>query len=359
MSQGRKWPFTASLLLIAILIHLYSQDHQRVESQYSLKFFPLIAKSLRYLFGWLPFSLGDLIYTFLIACLLVWLVKAVVKRGIRKSKPWKENLLKGANLILLVYISFNILWGLNYNRKGILHQLNIGEAKYSKDDLLALNSFLLTQVNLAKEDWIKKGEPYPGKKKLFQKVGEAYEGAAGKYPFVKYKPVSLKPSIWSLAGNYLGFTGYYNPFTGEAQVNTTIPKFLQPFTACHEVAHQLGYAKEMEANFVGFLAAENSADPLLRYSLYLDLFFYANRNLGETDSVAANKIKDNLMVPVKNDISEWRAFRLKHRSFLKPVFRWVYGKFLERNQQPQGMLSYDEVTSFVIAYYKKKGILKS
>jgi hypothetical protein len=78
--------------------------------------------------------------------------------------------------------------------------------------------------------------------------------------------------LWGWLGNYVGFTGYYNPFTGEAQVNTTVPKFLQPFTASHEVAHQLGYAKEMEANFVGYLAASHSTDTLFRYSVYLDLF---------------------------------------------------------------------------------------
>jgi hypothetical protein len=80
-------------------------------------------------------------------------------------------------------------------------------------------------------------------------------------------------------GNYTGFTCYYNPFTGEAQLNTTIPRFLQPFIACHEVAHQLGYAKENEASFVGYLAAKGSGNALLQYSTYLDIFMHANRNL--------------------------------------------------------------------------------
>ncbi len=66
--------------------------------------------------------------------------------------------------------------------------------------------------------------------------------------------------MYSYLGNYLGFTGYYNPFTGEAQVNTTVPLFVQPFTTCHEIGHQLGYAKENEANFAGYLAAKSSPD---------------------------------------------------------------------------------------------------
>ena len=54
------------------------------------------------------------------------------------------------------------------------------------------------------------------------------------------------------------FLGYYNPFTGEAQVNTNVPAFVIPFTTCHEMAHQIGYASESEASFVGFLVIRNS-----------------------------------------------------------------------------------------------------
>lgn len=161
--------------------------------------------------------------------------------------------------------------------------------------------------------------------------------------------------MWGKLGNYAGFTGYYNPFTGEAQLNTTIPKFLQPYTACHEVAHQLGYAKENEANFVGFLAAVASEDTLFHYSVYLDMFTYANRNLFETDSVAAKLYRKELIPAVQEDIKEWIAFNRKHRSLLEPAYRWMYGKFLQSNQQPGGIRSYSEVTGFLIAYYKKFG----
>jgi hypothetical protein len=35
----------------------------------------------------------------------------------------------------------------------------------------------------------------------------------------------------------------------------------------------------------------------------------------------------------------------------------MYGKYLQNNQQPSGILSYDEVTGLLIAYYKKNGTL--
>ena len=138
-------------------------------------------------------------------------------------------------------------------------------------------------------------------------------------------------------------------------MNTTVPKFLQPYIACHEVAHQVGYAKEMEANFVGYLAAANADDTLFQYSCYLDLFMYTNRNLYLQDSNAAKLYRKDLSPAVLSDLKEWIEFNRKHRSFIEPVISWAYGKYLQSNRQPQGILSYDEVTAFLLAYYKKFG----
>src|SRR5678809_1786278 len=114
--------------------------------------------------------------------------------------------------------------------------------------------------------------------------------------------------MWGWLGNYAGFMGYYNPFTGEAQVNTTVPKFLQPYITTHEIAHQLGYSKENEANFVGYLAAISSPDPVFHYSTYFDLFLYANREVYFFDSVSSKNAREELNPFVKKDIEELIQF---------------------------------------------------
>lgn len=58
-------------------------------------------------------------------------------------------------------------------------------------------------------------------------------------------------------------------------MNTTVPRFLEPYVTAHEMAHQLGYAKENEANFVGFLACRSYDNPAFRYSAYYDMYNYA------------------------------------------------------------------------------------
>ncbi len=355
MKISKSLVFTLVLVVIALFIHFYSGNAAWAESQYATGIYPAIGRFLRYLFGWLPFSFGDLLY----GAVIIWIGWKIGK-GIRSifnkrvsRQSFATGIAKMFNILLVIYLLFNVLWGINYNRKGIASQLNLHMGKYTQEDVKLVNALLVEKTNACKLSLLNNGFKYPSNRQLFAKVDTVYQHAQIAYPFLKYKPVSIKPSLWSWLGNYLGFTGYYNPFTGEAQVNTLVPKFLQSFTTCHEVAHQLGYAREMEANFVGYLAATASQDSSVLYSVYLDLYMYSNRNLHGTDSTAAKEYGKKLLPEVKEDLKEWRAFNKKYKSPLEPIFKWVYGIYLVRNQQPQGVLSYDEVTGFIIAYYKK------
>ena len=362
MNVKKKAIWAILLLIISVAIHVYSLDSMRVESGYSHQFFASFSRLLRLSLGWIPFSIGDFLYGIGVGW-LIWQAYRLTRRllAIRK-KPANWSVISAFLMNLFIffsslYIVFNVFWGINYNRMGIAWQLGLKMEKYSTADLQNINALLVEKVNQSKAVLVKNKTSYPTNREMFAKVSEAYTALTGVYPFIKYEPVSLKSSMWGWLGNYTGFTGYYNPFTGEGQVNTSVPEFLQPFIACHEVAHQVGYAKEMEANFVGYLAASRSPDTLLHYSVYLDLFTYANRNLFFTDSTSANRYRKQLLPAVVDDYKEWIRFNRRHQSFAEPVIRWLYGKFLQGNRQPQGIMSYDEVTSFLISYYKKFGMI--
>jgi hypothetical protein len=357
MKQRSKLVLILILLGFVLLIKFFSANAIRVENNYSLGFYPFIAAGLRFLFGWLPFSIGDLLYG-IFALWVLWRLIANIKAVFKRQASWKgfgEGCIKFIMVLLLLYIVFNSFWGINYNRKGIAYQMDLKMDKYNLDELRNINSLLLNKVNSSKQQLVNESAADLSTRVIFDDVKASYVAIDSIYPFLKYRNQSLKPSLWGWLGNYVGFAGYYNPFTGEAQVNTTMPKFLLPFTACHEVAHQLGYAKEMEANFVGYLAASASKNTHFQYSVYLDLFLYSNRNLFASDSVSAKSFSQQLLPAVKTDLKEWKEFNRRHKNPVEPVIRWMYGKYLENNQQPQGVLSYDEVTSFLIAYYKKYG----
>lgn len=344
-------------LLLAIIIKLFAQNRAWVEAFYSKKIYHTISILLRCFFGWIPFSIGDVLYFAAGLWLFVKIIKNTLlffKRRFTKtiffSKLWKLFL-----LFISIYIVFNIFWGLNYNRKEVGTNLNLPQIKYDTNSIILLQDILLKKVNENKQYLLNRNTGYPSNNDLFCRAEICYDNAAKMYSFIQYQKHSVKSSLYGSLGNYLGFTGYYNPFSGEAQVNTTVPKFLLPYITTHEIAHQLGFAKEDEANFVGYLAAVNSGDTLFSYSAYLDLFIYANREVYYFDSLLSKNAATKLIPEVKADLAEWRQFNEAHTSFMEPAITWLYGKYLQINQQPEGMRSYNEVIAMLMAYYKKFG----
>lgn len=346
----------AFLLFFCIIIWLLSNYPLIVENYYSNKFFPAIASTIRLFTRFIPFSIGDLLYLFVVFLILFSVINLFYRLfsyGF-SSLNYKAGFLNSLKIIFWIYLIFNVLWGLNYNRMGVAYQLKLNAEPVSKSDLIQLNNILLQRVNFERNNVSHSNIPFMQTKTW---AVDAYKIVSKKYPFLEYKNADLKSSMWGWLGNYTGFTGYYNPFSGEAQVNTNVPSFLQPYIACHEIAHQLGYAKENEANFVGFLAAEVSNIPEVKYSAYLDLFSYANRSLYFLDSSSAIQFRNKLSLPVINDINVWRDFNRRHQNPVEPVIRWLYGKFLLSNNQPAGIYSYDRVIVYLVAYYKQKGLM--
>lgn len=353
-----KWWSWILLIVAALLIKFASTQPVWVEENYSSGLYPIISNFQRALFGWIPFSIGDLFYAFLIIIILYKTGQFI--RYLIKKKITRLYLLSGLKQIifffLFVYVFFYGLWGLNYNRYGISYQLNIEIKKYQVSDIDTVAGLLLNKLNqYAATVNQHQRDSFNKKKFLFDKTAEAYLFAAGKFGFLKYDPKSIKPSIYSYLGNYFGFQGYYNPFSGEGQVNTTIPHFLEPFVSTHEVAHQLGYAKESEANFAGFLACKTYPDNGFRYSMYFDMFLYTVDELWKKDSVLAKTYEEKLHPQVKKDLKEYEAFFRKYRNPVEPFISWMYDGFLQANNQPDGKKTYNMVVAYLIAYYKKYG----
>ena len=347
------------LVVLTILIKWVSWYPDWVERNYSLGIYPVIAKFQRTLFGWIPFSIGDLFYGFLVIVILYKtfnLIKTLVKRRFNRVY-FMNGLQQVFFFILFVYVFFNLFWGLNYNRKGIASQLKLEVKQYSLADLDTLTGVIQARANhyagLVSEA---KRDSFDKKRSLFTGAVEAFGDAERQYPFLTYRHRSIKPSLYSYLGNYLGFQGYYNPFSGEAQVNTTVPRFLEPYVTTHEIAHQLGYAKENEANFVGYLASKNSASDVFRYSVYYDMYNYALGEIFRRDTVLARSFQDKAHPQVKQDQKAFRDFYHRYRNPVEPVIMWGYGHFLKANNQPAGKRSYNEVVSWLIAFYKKFGV---
>ena len=136
-------------MLLALAIGLFSLFPVWVEKYYSIGIYPAISSALRILTAWLPFSLGDLFYTFIVIWLIIKIIKGV-RLALQKQYTrvlFLHFLYKLTRLGLWTYIIFKLLWGLNYNRSGIAWQLNISQKEYTKEEVTLLTNQLIGKVN--------------------------------------------------------------------------------------------------------------------------------------------------------------------------------------------------------------------
>jgi len=350
MQKYKKLITAFSLILLFGLIAILKQFPQFVETYYSNGIYIFISRLMRYAFGWIPFSIGDIFYTIASIYALRWLI-VNRKRILKDTKNWVLDVLSA---ISIAYIAFHVLWAFNYYRQPLYKSLNL-EAEYTTEQLIDFTEKLIIKSNaihskLSVNDSLKIEFPFP-KSEIFDKVQNGYDKLSETYPHLSYQPKSIKTSIYSLPLTYMGFSGYLNPFTNEAQVDGLIPTYKFPTTACHEVAHQLGYAAENEANFVGSLAAIHNEDIYFQYSGYTFALRYCLAELFRRDQDIYNTILPSINKGILKNYEEARTFWMAYENPLEPIFKNTFDRFLKANNQSAGIKSYSYVVALLVNYY--------
>jgi Protein of unknown function (DUF3810) len=345
-------------LVLVLLIWLLQQFPGIIETYYAQGIYPYIGWMLRVLFGWLPFSVGDV----LIAVLIIVAVTAVVK-AMRKKKyytgklGWLKHLMERLlKWMLWSYILFECIWGLNYYRKGSAYLLQLQPDVYTTADVdTLLNTVNARLHSLSKDSVVIRQSLTQDRRHLNEMVTAAYTNASQQYGWLTLHHTSLKPNLLGPLQSYTGYGGYLFPFTGEAQVNFHAPAFTLPFTVSHEMAHQLGFGSESEANLIGYLAGRQSASALLQYSTYAEMHDYAVSDMWVRDSVLAKQRYKEVPYMLQQHRKEMRQWVQAHKHPAQQWLNWMYERYLWSNNQPQGLQSYNRVVAWLIAYGKKYG----
>jgi hypothetical protein len=303
------------------------------------------------LLGWLPFSFGDLLYTFVIIYAVRWLILNG-KRILRDFTNW---ILEVLSAVSIAYFAFHLLWAFNYYRLPLHQSLNI-ESDYTTAQLMDFTKQLIAKTNaihfkITKDDSLKVTMPY-SKSELLKKVPEGYEHLAKEFPYLAYSPSSIKRSIYSLPLTYMGFSGYLNPFTNEAQIDGLIPTYKYPTTGSHEVAHQLGYAAENEANFIGSMATMKHPDVYFKYSGHAFALRHCLGELYKRQPETYYEVLATINPGILKNYQEVQGFWDRYKNPTEPLFKSTYNNFLKANNQTAGMKSYSYVVALLVNYYE-------
>jgi hypothetical protein len=350
------------LPLGALLSLLASRFPWAVEAAYAGGLYPVVARSLSRLTGWVPFSVAEAAAA-LVSLWILWRLAKLFRAALPRlrgrpdgsGKPLGRSLARtlatAAAVIATCYFLFLGAWGLNYHRPPFAALARLDTRGTTGAELESLCRDLVARTSSLREEV---AEDAGGAMRLeggqdgaLSRAGIGYLAAGFVHPQLAGAYGPPKPVLLSSVLSFLGVSGIYFPFTGEANINRTLPDSMLPFTACHELAHQHGFAREDEANYLAYLACRLHPDADYRYSGHLAATLYALSAL--PDSALREEIAAELGAGVQRDIEARKEWRERYRTPLAPLVERVNDAYLRANGQWDGARSYGRMVDLLVA----------
>ncbi len=307
-------------------------------------------------FNCVPFSVAEVLYTVIIVGALLFLTKTVkaVKQSDEKGKTLFLRMAALLMVPVVIFSGYNWLWALGYYGTTFAEQSGLTNSGISVEELTAVTEYFAKQASAYSVQVQRDAEGHFTEEDFWQDHEGLYDNFEQEFPFLKTKELRPKPMFYSKLMSLLGFTGFYFPFTGEANVNTDFPAALQPETISHELAHQRRVASESEANFVGIAAAIASEKPVYQYSAYLSGLTHLSNALYTVDREAWYAISETLSQEVRIDWNDNSLYWKQFESPVETVATGVYDSYLKHNDQELGIKSYGACVDLLVEYYKDK-----
>ena len=320
--------FLAIALIPQYLIVNFLKNNPSLIDDYYLRFiFDNLIKINSFLFSKVEIPIGEIIYIVIIILYIYLFVKVISFK--------LSDFLNLVAFSSILYFLFYFLWGLNYFKPSLVDKLNI-KSEYEFNVLDETINKVIFEIN---------------KESSF--ISEDIN-KSDIFNLINTNASNIKKSIIPDIFLYQKVSGHYIPFTSEAIFVDKIPLVDMPIVILHEQAHQSGYANEGEASFIAFSKAINDKEPYIRYSGY----FYALINLlNEISKKNSDKLDDyitKLDEKVISDIKKVQNFWSKYsNSFLDKAQNYIYDLYLKSNNQEAGIMTYGEVSLYIIHYYQK------
>lgn len=328
---------------------------------------PTISSALSRITGIVPFSLAEVVIV-AFAVRQIWGLARGWREVRHEDRPLGNALAGGAlrfgsDLGITVAL-FYVLWGFNYARPPLEERVGWDSSDIRNEEVAVLAEELVEATNFAYVTL--RGAEDGGTLTLppfeWKGMGSALAGGwtaaepiVGPFPLWDFDYGRAKPLFAGRIVDYLGISGFYFPWTGEANFNAGMPAITLPHAAAHEMAHQRGFARESESNFVGFLVASAADDDFTRYSAYL----FAQRQLlnavAGADRERAIALVRRRFPGVQRDIDAIREYWAQFEGPAREAARKVNDAHLRANRIPDGVLNYGRSVELLVAYSRSRG----
>ena len=305
------------------------------------------------LFSAVPFSVTEWVILFLTALGVVLLVLLIV-RLIRRR--WVKAYRTGMMILSVsatMFALFCLWWGVLYYSDSFTEQAGLERRNISVQELETVTRYFAEQANAAGEH-VERGEDgvfRADKSDIFRRSPDVYGGAEQIFPCLAAPAVRAKPVLLSRLLSYIRYTGFFFPYTAEANLNADSPACLLPSTIAHELAHLRGVAREDEANFCAVVACMESGDENYRYSGALLAYIYLGNALYRADYDAWREVYSMLSENVRADLRANNDYWAQFETPAADVSEKVYESFLQTYGDDRGMQSYGACVDLLTVYY--------
>lgn len=302
------------------------------------------------------FSVAELLYAIAAGVVLLWM-GATVRRLItdqgRRGRVLYRFVLTAVCAVLTVYAGFSLLWGVNYYAESFQQQSGVYARESTPEELAQVTEYFARQLadcaGQVRRD--ENGLFAESRDDIFADSVRVFDGVYDAFPCLRMEDRVPKGVRFSTALSAMDFTGFYFPFTGEANLNIDSPACYLPSTIAHEMAHQRGIASEQECNFIAIAVSLASGDPVYRYSGLLMGYVHLGNALYRADPDRWQVIRDTLPDTVVADLRQNSAYWAAFEGPVNDAASRVYDSFLKSNGESRGVQSYGTVVDMLMAYY--------
>jgi hypothetical protein len=363
---------TYLLILIPIsffILWLVRLNTDIAENVFARGIYRWLSQGVSLISGIFPFSLMEIeiiatiiFIAFFILNFLWRIIKRIHRRQGGIGYELSLGLLNTGCIIGVVFFVYLMMGGTNYYRYPFSDISGYQIKESSVDDLYKLCLSLADQaadlrtqlhsidgaedeggvLQLSDADW---NEVTNIAEKSYIKLSKEYPVLGGYY-------ISLKPVFFSDFMSKMEITGIFWPFTSEANVNVNAAEYSIPATIGHELAHQRGFMREDEANFISYLVCKNSDNLKFQYSGIMLALTYAGNQLYKQNSDLYDEVRKEYTTEMVADLRDeyyyWKKFE---DTTISVVSNTMNDNYLKANKQSDGVKSYGRMVDLLLAEY--------
>ena len=357
-----KWVLCAIPAVIAALMYfllpLFPKFSEYIVSR---GVFRIVGFPLQWFMSIFPFSITEAVVILSIPAILTLLIIWIVR--IIKAENRSRTLERGCRFICwclsLALLIFMVMHGGNYSRITAGELLDLPDRQFTAKELYIVTADLAKRASEARkklpEDDNGCTKLSVSKSKFLLLADNCYDNLKEEYPILKTGVWRVKSVALSHWWSYTGTTGVYCPWLSESNINTDVPPSEWGHTATHEIAHTMGFAKENECNFLGWLACTDSGQPDYEYSGHLQAFIYCSNALYKADKELWRKAAANCSEGIVRDIKQHNAYWDSFESEVMETSQSFNDSFIKANGVESGILNYNEMVELMLRYYDKTG----